>query len=92
MRNGASAQKVDIFVPYSRMKADVTRILKEEGYITDYEVDTKGGGTRFVPLNERAMSILGTVPDYGTEFVFNITNFAKHWRRALKLAGLKDFR
>jgi integrase len=56
------------------------------------EVDTKGGGTRFVPLNEQAMRVLSMVPDYGTEYVFDSTNFAKHWRRALKEAGVKDFR
>ncbi len=41
MRNGARAQKMEIFVPYSKIKAEVVRILKNEGYITDYEVDTK---------------------------------------------------
>jgi small subunit ribosomal protein S8 len=40
MRNAARAQKVEIYVPYSRLKADVVRILKDEGYISDYSVDT----------------------------------------------------
>jgi site-specific recombinase XerD len=56
------------------------------------EVDTRGGGTRFVPLNEQSVKILAMAPDYGTGFVFDTTNFARHWRRALKLAGVKDFR
>jgi len=54
VRNGASAQKVDIFVPYSRMKADVTRILKEEGYITDYSVDTSASHPRIKITNKLA--------------------------------------
>ena len=41
LRNGARAQKIDIFVPYSRIKAEIVRILKEEGYITEYLVDTE---------------------------------------------------
>ena len=41
VRNGARAQKMEIYVPYSKLKAEVIRILKNEGYITDYEVDTK---------------------------------------------------
>jgi len=54
VRNGATAQKADIYVPYSRMKADVTRILKEEGYITDYEVDTKAAHSRIKITNKLA--------------------------------------
>jgi small subunit ribosomal protein S8 len=40
VRNGSRAQKLEILVPYSRMKAEITRILKDEGYITEYAVDT----------------------------------------------------
>jgi small subunit ribosomal protein S8 len=41
VRNAGAAQKTELFVPYSKIKADITRILKEEGYITDYTVDTE---------------------------------------------------
>ncbi len=34
------AARQEIFAPYSKIKAEIARILKEEGYITDYEVDT----------------------------------------------------
>jgi small subunit ribosomal protein S8 len=54
VRNGANAQKIDIFVPYSRMKAEITRILKDEGYITDYEVDTKAAHPRIKITNKLA--------------------------------------
>ena len=40
VRNGAEAQKIEMFVPYSKIKSEIVRILKEEGYITDYELDT----------------------------------------------------
>ena len=46
MRNGAAAQKIEILVPYSKLKAEVVRILKNEGYISDYEVDTKAAHPR----------------------------------------------
>ena len=36
VRNAARAQKPEMFVPYSKIKAEIVRILKEEGYITDY--------------------------------------------------------
>src|SRR4029078_6541405 len=62
VRNGATAQKADIYVPYSRMKADVTRILKEEGYITDYSVDTSAAHPRIKitkKLANRSSAITG---------------------------------
>ena len=42
LRNAAQAQKAEMFAPYSKIKAEIARILKQEGYITDYEVDTTG--------------------------------------------------
>ena len=45
VRNAAQAQKTEMFVPYSKIKAEIVRILKEEGYITDYVVDTEGGAS-----------------------------------------------
>jgi small subunit ribosomal protein S8 len=39
VRNGARAQTPELCVPYSRMKAEIARILKDEGYISDYELD-----------------------------------------------------
>lgn len=42
IRNANRARKPELRVPYSRMKAEIARILKQEGYITDYQVDTTG--------------------------------------------------
>ena len=42
LRNGNNARKLEILVPYSKMKAEIARILKQEGYISNYEVDTTG--------------------------------------------------
>ncbi len=54
VRNGAQAQKIDIFMPYSKMKAEIARILKEEGYITDYSVDTEAAHPRIKITNKLA--------------------------------------
>src|SRR6202163_751427 len=62
VRNGAQAQKVDIFVPYSKIKAEVVRILKNEGYISDYEVDTEAAHPRIKITNklvDRTSAITG---------------------------------
>lgn len=42
LRNASMARKEDLEIPYSKVKAEMTRILKQEGYIWDYEVDTTG--------------------------------------------------
>ena len=42
LRNAASARKQEVTAPYSKIKAEIARILKQEGYITNYEVDTTG--------------------------------------------------
>ena len=42
LRNGGMARKTEVTAPYSKIKAEIARILKQEGYITNYEVDTTG--------------------------------------------------
>lgn len=38
MRNAIMARHDSVLIPASRMKLSITRILKEENFITDYEV------------------------------------------------------
>src|SRR5438132_9300215 len=38
MRNAAKAQHHDVTLPASKLKQELARILKEQGYIEDYEV------------------------------------------------------
>jgi small subunit ribosomal protein S8 len=52
VRNGVRAQKIDIVVPYSKIKAEVVRILKDEGYISDYAVDTSAAHPRIKITNK----------------------------------------
>ena len=39
IRNAQSAGLEIIEMPASRLKADVVKVLKEEGYVADFEVD-----------------------------------------------------
>ena len=41
-KNASRAGKEDFTAPFSKIKAEIARILKEEGYIWSYEVDTEG--------------------------------------------------
>ncbi len=42
VRNASAAGLPEVLAPYSKIKAEMSRILAEEGYIWSYEVDTKG--------------------------------------------------
>ncbi len=54
LKNASRAKKAEFTVPYSKMKSEIARILKAEGYINDYELDSSTGRselkikTRFV--------------------------------------------
>jgi len=40
LRNSTRARQAETTAPYSKMKAEIARILKQEGYISDYVVET----------------------------------------------------
>jgi small subunit ribosomal protein S8 len=44
VRNALLAEHPDVEVPASRLKKEVTRILKEQGYISDYAVEPTAVG------------------------------------------------
>ena len=62
VRNGTRAQQPELFVPYSRIKAEIARILKDEGYISDYSIDTNAAHPRIKITNKfvnRSSAITG---------------------------------
>jgi small subunit ribosomal protein S8 len=62
IRNAGMAKHETVEIPHSRMKAEMARILKEEGYINDYS--EKGAGVqkklvielKYGPDGERAIT------------------------------------
>ena len=54
VRNGTRAQKPEVLIPYSKIKAEIARILKDEGYISDYSVDTSASHPRIKITNKIA--------------------------------------
>ena len=62
VRNGVRAQKPEVLIPYSKIKAEIARVFKEEGYISDYSVDTSGEHPRIKVVNklvDRSSAIAG---------------------------------
>lgn len=42
LKNACRAGKEEFVAPYSKIKADIASVLKEEGYIWNYELSTEG--------------------------------------------------
>jgi small subunit ribosomal protein S8 len=62
IRNAAHAQKIDMFVPYSKIKTEIVRILKDEGYISEYSIDTSAAHPQIKITNKmvnRSSAITG---------------------------------
>lgn len=50
IRNGLGANHEEVSVPYSKMKSEVARILKEEGFITNYVVEGETAATKQIKV------------------------------------------
>ncbi len=57
LKNASRAGNEEFTVPHSKTKAEIARILKEEGYIWGYETDTSG---QFAQLVLKTKFIDGT--------------------------------
>ena len=52
LRNSTRVQKAEVIAPYSKIKIEIARILKEEGYIANYELDTTAGKPQIKVTNK----------------------------------------
>ena len=43
LRNGLLVYKKSVFAPYSKMRHDITRVLKDEGYIREFSIHEDNG-------------------------------------------------
>jgi small subunit ribosomal protein S8 len=48
IRNGLRIRRKDVSVPYGRMKYELARVLLEEGFISNFQVDGEGTGKRII--------------------------------------------
>jgi small subunit ribosomal protein S8 len=71
IRNANKALQETVSMPSSRMKTEIARLLKEEGYVTDYHVekgesfDTLVVQLKFGPARERVITDLKRVSKPG---------------------------
>ncbi len=71
IRNAAMVKFESVEIPKSNMKVEIARVLQEEGFITDYQVSTKGVqgilkiGLKYGPDGESAINGLKRVSKPG---------------------------
>lgn len=64
IRNGVKAKKKEIVLPSSKIKVEMARIMKEEGYIRNYKVvDEKKQNVLNIALkyNDESKSVIGGI-------------------------------
>ncbi len=52
LRNATRANKTELSLPFSTIKSDMARVLKQEGYIADYAVEGDGA-TKSIKVTTR---------------------------------------
>ena len=50
IRNAIMAEKKDVAIPLSKIKLEISKIFKREGYITDYKVEKEFPGKIIIDL------------------------------------------
>ena len=48
IRNGQKARKVSVVMPLSNTKAAIAKVLKNEGYITDYSAEGESANSKLI--------------------------------------------
>ena len=66
IRNGLMARHASVQIPFSKIKVEIARILKEEGYIANFK-----------PAEEEGQKVLRVYLKYGTNNEAAISNLAR---------------
>jgi small subunit ribosomal protein S8 len=73
IRNGCRTTKMEVTIPYSRIKAEILRILLEEGFINNFSLDSE--------KKPKKISIMLKYSKDGESVIRNLTRISKSSRR-----------
>ncbi len=71
VRNGCRAQKMEVNVPYSRLKTEILRVLLEEGFVNNFTLDAK----------KRKITVMLKYAKNGESVIRNLERISKCSRR-----------
>jgi small subunit ribosomal protein S8 len=83
IRNAVQAKHAKVDMPASRLKADIARILKDEGYIAHYKTSQEGGRDhltvflKYGPRGEKVISNIERVSRPGCRVYVSKTEIPK---------------
>jgi len=83
IRNANRALHKEVEIPASKIKLDMARVLKEEGYIENYEIVDSGKypvirvTLKYTPGNERVISDLSRISKPGRRYYTDSKNLPK---------------
>jgi small subunit ribosomal protein S8 len=61
IRNANSALKPDVLVPYSRLKAEIAKVLKREGYLADFYAEKLENGRQVLKIQLKIVGKEGAI-------------------------------
>ena len=71
IRNGCRSRKIEVTVPFSRLKTEILRVLLEEGFINNFTLDAK----------KRKITIMLKYAKNGESVIRNLERVSKSSRR-----------
>ena len=80
IRNAVTAKHVRVDVPASRIKADIARILQDEGYIQGFKVLEESAEAR-PPLPSRTLRLFLKYGPHGEKLITGIQRISRPGRR-----------
>lgn len=80
IRNALMARHKEVRIPYSKMKLEITRILLEEGYITNFQIIGEGV--------KKEINIILKYMENGRPVIYGLKRISKPSRRVY--VGVKD--
>jgi small subunit ribosomal protein S8 len=80
LRNAVSAKHTRVDMPASRLKADIARILQDEGYIQGFKLlDEANGGTPVAPV--KTLRVFLKYGPHGERLITGIERISRPGRR-----------
>jgi len=79
IRNGVGARKREVNIPSSRMKVEIAKILKEEGYIRNFKV-----------IDDNKQGVLNVTLKYGEDGTSVISGIERVSRPGCRIYCTKD--
>lgn len=61
IRNGLRSRRKDVSVPFSKIKHEIARVLMEEGFVSNFQVDGTGTAKRIIvslKYDDEGMSVI----------------------------------